>query len=302
VTSPTIPQVSIGMPVYNGAQYIREALDTLLDQSFADFELIISDNASTDATESICREYAAREARISYVRQKSNIGAPANFHYVLECAVGRYFMWAACDDRWSRDWLEKMYGALSEPDVGMAFGQVAHIDAEGRAMNHPANGVTFVYGYSTSSVVRRLMFYLDFEGLGKANSIYSAYKRELLGPLTAMWREMIEGRLLYDFTIIYHCLKFTKIKQVNQATLFKRVHRESEGASQTGQDVSLSNLARRAAGMLWPYPPRLIRDYLRYSSAMERMLLLALFAVKLLVAYHHKLKQVVSTKKRGSDE
>ena len=108
------PAVSIGMPVYNGEKSVSEAIDTLLAQTFTDFELIISDNASTDATESICREYAARDLRISYNRQRENRGAPANFQYVLEKARGKYFMWASADDLRSPDFVEKNYRFLEE--------------------------------------------------------------------------------------------------------------------------------------------------------------------------------------------
>jgi glycosyltransferase involved in cell wall biosynthesis len=100
------PAVTIGMPVYNGEQTLLAALDSILCQTFTDFELLISDNASSDATESICREYAARDRRIRYVRQEQNIGATANFKYVLEDACGEYFMWAASDDVRSPDFIE----------------------------------------------------------------------------------------------------------------------------------------------------------------------------------------------------
>jgi glycosyltransferase involved in cell wall biosynthesis len=97
-----IPKVSIGMPVYNGEPFISKALDSLLAQTFTDFELIISDNASTDSTEAICREYAARDTRIRYVRQSENKGATKNFQFVLDEAQGQYFMWAAADDMWNK--------------------------------------------------------------------------------------------------------------------------------------------------------------------------------------------------------
>ncbi|MDT8375599.1 MAG: glycosyltransferase family A protein [Mariprofundaceae bacterium] len=100
------PKVGIGMPVFNGEQFISSALDSILGQSFADFELIISDNASTDGTERICREYAARDRRIRYLRQPANIGAAANFKAVLDEACSEYFMWAACDDVRSPDFIE----------------------------------------------------------------------------------------------------------------------------------------------------------------------------------------------------
>jgi glycosyltransferase involved in cell wall biosynthesis len=284
--------ISIGMPVYNGEKYIREALDTLLGQSFTDFELIISDNASSDSTESICREYAENDTRISYVRQQSNIGAAANFLYVINQAVGIYFMWAACDDRWSSDWLEKMHEAIKEPGVGMAFGQIVHIDASGHTILHPANGVNFSYGYSGIPLLRRTRFYLAYEGMGKANSIYSLYKRELVGPLCSMWAEIIDGGLYYDYTIVYGCLQYQRIKQVDRATLFKRIHGESEGSSPKKRSMSVRYLAKIIAGLLWPFPPKLLRDYLQHSTITERFILILFVPMKLLAAYGFRMKQI----------
>jgi glycosyltransferase involved in cell wall biosynthesis len=109
-----IPKVSIGMPVYNGVPFIREALDSLLNQTFTDFELIISDNASTDGTESICREYVAKDARVRYVQQAENLGANANFQFVLDQAVGQYFMWAAADDLQKPTFIEKLVNIMDK--------------------------------------------------------------------------------------------------------------------------------------------------------------------------------------------
>ena len=100
-----IPAVSIGLPIYNGELSIRAALESLLAQTFTDFELIISDNASTDATESICREYAATDPRINYFQHEKNQGATANFQFVLDQARGEFFIWAACDDVRSPDFI-----------------------------------------------------------------------------------------------------------------------------------------------------------------------------------------------------
>ncbi len=99
------PLVSIGMPVYNGERTLSAALASLVAQTHRDFELVISDNSSTDATPSICQSFAATDPRIRYVRQVRNIGAPANFRYVLDQCQGRYFMWAAADDWRSADFL-----------------------------------------------------------------------------------------------------------------------------------------------------------------------------------------------------
>ncbi|HET9013123.1 MAG TPA: glycosyltransferase family 2 protein [Gemmatimonadaceae bacterium] len=101
----TVPVVSIGLPVYNGEATVAAAIESLLAQSFGDFELIISDNASTDATEAICRRLAAGDPRVRYVRQPGNRGPIANFEYVLAEARAALFMWAASDDRWEPEFL-----------------------------------------------------------------------------------------------------------------------------------------------------------------------------------------------------
>ncbi len=109
-----VPIISIGMPVFNGAQFIQNALDSLLSQTVTDFELIISDNASTDETENICRKYAEQDSRIRYVRQPRNMGSAFNFKFVLDEARGEYFLWAACDDVRSPDFIEVNFRFLSE--------------------------------------------------------------------------------------------------------------------------------------------------------------------------------------------
>lgn len=100
------PLVSIGMPVYNGERTVCAAIDSVLSQSWKDWELVISDNASTDRTAEICMAYAAGEPRIRYLRQPMNLGAPRNFRKVLDESRGELFMWAAADDRRSPDFIE----------------------------------------------------------------------------------------------------------------------------------------------------------------------------------------------------
>ncbi|MES2025549.1 MAG: glycosyltransferase family 2 protein [Pseudomonadota bacterium] len=107
-----VPVISIGMPVYNGEKTLRAALDSILGQTFSNFELIISDNASSDGTEEICREYIVSDSRIRYIRQAQNIGAPKNFRFVLDAARCDYFMWATADDVKSPNFLECNYSFL----------------------------------------------------------------------------------------------------------------------------------------------------------------------------------------------
>ena len=100
------------MPVYNGAQFICHALDSLLSQSYEEFELIISDNASTDATKNICMEYINRDERIRYYRNPTNMGASWNFNRVFDLSSGEYFMWASCDDYWDSQYIDTCLQAL----------------------------------------------------------------------------------------------------------------------------------------------------------------------------------------------
>ena len=92
------PRVSLGFPVYNGERYLAAALDSLLGQTFRDLEVVICDNASTDRTAELCAAYAARDARVRYHRNPTNLGAAPNFNRTFELSRGEYFKWAAHDD------------------------------------------------------------------------------------------------------------------------------------------------------------------------------------------------------------
>lgn len=124
--------VSIGMPAYNGEQCIRRALDSLLVQDYNNFELIISDNASTDATLQICKEYADSDNRIRIHTHPHNVGSLANFKTVLEIASGKYFMWAACDDYWLPEFISTLIKELEKhPEAGVAMCAVERVYEDG---------------------------------------------------------------------------------------------------------------------------------------------------------------------------
>jgi glycosyltransferase involved in cell wall biosynthesis len=128
-----VPRLSIGLPVYNGEKYLAGSLDALLGQSYKDFELIISDNASTDGTAEICRRYMKQDSRIRYIYQTRNIGAAPNHNFVLGCARGELFKWAAADDIYGHDLLKCCVEALDEyPHVVLAHSWTALIDSSGK--------------------------------------------------------------------------------------------------------------------------------------------------------------------------
>lgn len=126
------PRLSIGLPVYNGENYLAESIEALLGQSYEDFELIISDNASTDGTADICRRYEQKDPRIRYLRQEHNIGAAPNHNILVEHARGELFKWASHDDLYARDLLERCVDALDQfPHVVLAHSWTALIDDSG---------------------------------------------------------------------------------------------------------------------------------------------------------------------------
>lgn len=123
------PKVSIGLPVYNGEQYVARAIESVLAQSFPDFELIICDNASTDTTEPICRTYAAKDSRIRYVRNEQNLGAAPNFNRTFELARGEYFQWLASDDMLAPDFLKRCVPVLdNDPATVLCFCWAKYVD------------------------------------------------------------------------------------------------------------------------------------------------------------------------------
>jgi glycosyltransferase involved in cell wall biosynthesis len=129
----TTPRLTIGLPVYNGARYVGQSIEALLGQSFDDFELVISDNASTDETGDICQRYANQDSRIRYFRQPRNIGLSPNHNFTLEQARGELFKWAAHDDLYARDLLKLCVEALdSHPDIVLAHSYTARIDASNK--------------------------------------------------------------------------------------------------------------------------------------------------------------------------
>ncbi len=131
-----MPRVSIGLPVYNGEQYLDETLRSLLAQSYRDFEIIISDNGSTDDTQDICRRYAGQDNRIRYYRETENQGASWNYNRVVHLATGEYFKWAAHDDLITPDYLERCVAVLdSDPEVVLCCTDDQDINEEGRPVD-----------------------------------------------------------------------------------------------------------------------------------------------------------------------
>src|SRR5262245_7900591 len=147
-----IPRVSIGMPVRNGQRFIREAIDSLLAQTFGDFELIICDNASTDQTEMICRDYQTRDPRVRYFRNQEDLGPAGNHNKCFNLSRGQYFKWHAHDDVCDPTYLARCVEVLDgDPNVVIAYPGTLIIDESGR----PIDEYKFRLATDRPSVSRR---------------------------------------------------------------------------------------------------------------------------------------------------
>jgi glycosyltransferase involved in cell wall biosynthesis len=127
------PRVSIGLPVYNGENFLKCALESILAQTYTDLELVISDNASEDATQEICQNFAEKDQRVRYYRNPRNLGLFKNFNQVFEFSKGKYFQWMAHDDLLAPEFLSKTVPILDQDEsIVICYSREYRIDVEGK--------------------------------------------------------------------------------------------------------------------------------------------------------------------------
>jgi glycosyltransferase involved in cell wall biosynthesis len=219
---PKPPLVTIGMPVRNGEDHLREALNSLLAQEFQGFAILISDNASEDQTEVICREFEQIDKRVHYARRPSEVPVYTNFFDLVNKCESQYFMWAAHDDIWSQNWLLSLVNLLRNQDKASgAFGALMHVDCNGQEMNlHPANGATFEK-LDTSLKTKRFMSYLHSDpARGKANLLYSLFRTSTLKQAIGIAQQKAVD---YDCAIVSGVLWDGYIASTSKATFSKRI-------------------------------------------------------------------------------
>lgn len=251
------PLVTIGFPVFNGARHLRQSLDSLLAQTFTDFEIVISDNASNDETAAICAEFSSRDFRIRYIRQPANRGAWANFVFVLEAAAGPYFMWAAADDLWDPDWLAALVPKL-RPEVAISFGStVTFVDGLGRGKRVTLKSL------QGSGTIRALRHYFWSEfGSTKSCAIYGLFH-------TAQVRKLSNEILARDFDcfgldniFVFKAMQLGQLVISPEVTFYKRNRKPTEPHSDKTISLKTRFLHFRllATRDLWPYFPECIRQ------------------------------------------
>ena len=214
------PKLSIGIPVYNGEKFIKKCLDSLLHQTFSDFEIIISDDASTDLTFKICEEYKKQDKRILFFKQKYNTRMVANFNFVLQQAKGEYFMWASQDDVWHSEFVERnimfleknpgFVGSISEIEI--FYEPWGEKDFERFKDTKPKKIYEIVHSL-VGNFEEKVKFLFDF---GKFEYLHSIYRTEYLK------KSMVKRNFLtWELLVILKMLKYGDLNVEDGVMMYK---------------------------------------------------------------------------------
>lgn len=222
------PKISIGLPVYNAEKFLEEKITSLLNQTIEDFEIIISDNASTDLTPKICQKYLEKDERIKYFKQEKNMGFPWNFNFVLKEASGKYFLWTAADDIILPEFIEKNVAVLESNNkivcsasqvksYGEKTNDFSKIDSKGfleRIWKKIIRKSAYLQNYSTCGPFeKKIRFYLRlrghiqvFFGVYRTNQIQKFFVSELEDCMDLA--TMLNGFKYGDYNILDEVLMY----------------------------------------------------------------------------------------------
>lgn len=215
-------KISVGMPVYNGEQYLESAIDSVLAQTFDDFELIIADNASEDRSSDICQDYAARDPRIRYLRNETNIGAAANYNLLFAEARCDFFRWNNADDLLEPTLHERCWNALtSNPDAVLAAGTSVLIDSDGNETERYNDNLNILAERPSE---RLAMF---FDQVGLTNVIYGLMRREPLGRTELMGDGSVPSA---DIVFMAHLVLQGKFVMLDEPLFYRRMHEQSSSS------------------------------------------------------------------------
>jgi hypothetical protein len=222
--------VTVGLPVYNGARYLPDALDSLAAQTYADLEIVISDNGSTDETEEICRAFAARDERVRYIRRAENRGAAWNFNSVVAESSSPYFKWAAADDLLAPTCVERCVAVLDETDdhVVLVYPETRLIDEQGDVIGDWQDGVDLRQAAAHDrlrSLVQNLILGHPMFGVARRNALERTH---LNGSFPSS-----------DYVLLAELAMLGEIRQLDEPLFFRRVH----GGSSRNANASPEQLA-----------------------------------------------------------
>lgn len=223
------PRVSIGLPVYNGENYLASTIESILAQTYPDFELIIADNASTDRTAEICQQYAEKDARVRYERHTQNLGAAKNYNYVFHVARGEYFKWVAHDDPLAPDALARCVDALdAHPEVIMAYPRTILIDGQGEVIEFHKDGFHLMMDRPCDRLRQA------FSSSAWCHPVFGLVRTDVLGKTGLIGSYPSSDKvLLAEFAIVGKCF------EVPEHLAYRRLHEQiSTEVNQTDEDMA----------------------------------------------------------------
>jgi glycosyltransferase involved in cell wall biosynthesis len=222
--NPRKPSLTIGMPVFNDIHFIEESLKSILDQTFVDFLLILSDDGSTDGSEAVCRHYAAQDSRIEYIRQPKNLGISKNMEFLLKNSRTEYFLWAADDDLWHPEFCKILILELEKNnDAISAFCKYDLIDESGTKLCD-----SFNFDYSGNSAIQRLKKYLSNSDDGFGYGIFRTNEiKEVKFPVW-WWPNKKSAYNNIFPTLCFYLAKGQYAHYSKESLFFKRVKTETK--------------------------------------------------------------------------
>jgi len=252
----TTPKVTIGIPVYNGERYLGETLDALLGQEYGDFEVVISDNNSTDGTVALCEARAKRDSRIRLFRNERNLGAVHNYNRVFREARGEYFKWAASDDLCRPSLLSKCVRVLDEKaDVALAYPQTELIDGDGARLQLYND----MLHLQEDCPVER--FRKALERMGLCNAVCGLIRTSVLAKT-----RLIGTYIGADAMLLLELSLHGKFHEVPEPLFCRRMHANSYSAESSTHGME-TFLAAGAKGAWNPVAWSMMADYLRILTA-----------------------------------
>ena len=233
------PPVSVAIPAYNCERYIAQSIESMLAQSYGDFELVISDNASTDGTEAVCRRYAAQDSRVRYVRRTENIGGPGNFRHVFSLCSGKYHKWTTADDHWHPDFLREAVAVLdARPDVVLCYPKTQLINAEGGKIEDYEDNLEL----AAESPRQR---YRDlFSRIGLCNAHLGLLRRDAM-----LKTKLIAGHLASDVDFLAEMALIGKFHVLPDVRFYRRFHATSSSWARSDTKHQTAYYAPKAKGM-----------------------------------------------------